>query len=118
MGEMFNLSSRRHQWKKEKLRFQEVENGPVKWKKPWQLSGMRHFAERELRRSETEEFTYEDLFICVFAAAVVTCSLLYHKSYYDEGTERLHTRSGKKKDEKGKVILLVADLCFPSGLKE
>lgn len=49
--------------KKEKLRFQEVENGPVKWKAPWQLSGMRHFAEYELRRSEMDEFTDKALFI-------------------------------------------------------
>lgn len=90
MGEMFSLASRRHQWekkkkKKEKLRFQEVENGLVKWKAPWQLSGIRHFVEYKLGRSEMDEFTYRDLFICVFAALVI---FLYYKSYCDKCRHR------------------------------
>lgn len=59
----------------EKLRFQEVENSPVKWKAPWQLWSMRRFAEYKLGRSEMDEFTSKDLLISVFTA-VKTCDLL------------------------------------------
>ena len=52
-----------------------------------QLSGMRHFAEYKLRRSELDEFIYKDLFICVYAAAV-TCGFFYHKSYCDKRWRR------------------------------
>lgn len=101
---------------KEKLRFQEVENSPVKWKAPgsfraWDI----------LLNINWEEANWMNLFTKICLS--VSMLLLWHvvsfttsRTVTNAGADRLHTGSGKKKEEK--AYNMVSDLCFSSGLKE